>query len=145
MDRIYQQAIEEELEQLKNNINRIKRLSTSTPVWSPVLPIADRMVGVGNTIGCYKVIYKDKKVMGIGQGKILNRKNKHLQVFRNNGIDIIHPNGTSTGSPLAGYMYRYDKNINNWYFSYCNIGNSNLSKSYEYFLQLKYRPKFNLL
>jgi hypothetical protein len=145
MDRIYQQAIEEELEQLKTNLNKIKKLSNITPVWSPIVPITNKLVGVENVIGCYKVIYKDKKVMGIGQGVIANRKCKHLQVFRNGGIDIIHPNGTSSGSALAGYMYKHDKNINNWYFSWCNIGNSNLSKSYEYFLQLKYRPKFNLI
>ena len=48
-------------------------------------------------------------------------------------------------SALAGYMYKFDSNIDNWLFSWCDVGNKYLAASYEYFLQKKFNPQFNKL
>jgi hypothetical protein len=42
-------------------------------------------------------------------------------------------------------MYKFDSNIDNWLFSWCDVGNKYLAGSYEYFLQKKYSPQFNKL
>ena len=142
----YELAINSEIDKLKETIASIKKLKQKKPVWTNPIPICAKQNSISNTIGCYKVIHKlTNQVMGIGTGVVANRRNRHISVFRNNGVDIMHPNGTSSGSALAGYMYKFDSNIDNWLFSWCNIGNSYLAASYEYFLQKKFNPQFNKL
>jgi len=142
----YELAIDSEIDKLKENIASIEKLKQKKPVWTNPVPIYTTQNGINNVIGCYKVIYKlTNEVMGIGTGVVANRRNRHLSVFRNNGVDIIHPNGTSSGSALAGYMYKFDSNIDNWLFSWCDVGNKYLAASYEYFLQKKFNPQFNKL
>ena len=139
-------AIDSEIDKLKENIDSIEKLKTKQPSWTHPIPMNTTQNGISGIIGCYKVIYKlTNEVMGIGTGVVANRRTRHLSVFKNDGVDIIHPNGTSSGSALAGYMYKFDSNIDNWLFSWCEVNNKYLAASYEYFLQKKYNPQFNKL
>lgn len=142
----YDLAIESEIDKLQKNIESIQTLKLRKPKWTLPTLINYTQIGITGKIGCYKVIYKPtNKIMGIGTGNVGNRRNRHLSVFKNNGVDIIHKNGTSSGSALAGYMYKHDSNIDNWLFSWCEISNSYLAAAYEYFLQKRYNPPFNKL
>jgi len=40
-------------------------------------------------------------------------------------------------------MYIFDDNIDNWLFSYCNIGVKSLCSEYEEALQKEEEPEFN--
>ena len=81
--------------------------------------------------------------MSIGQGNVSGRRTRHLSVFRNNGQDITHSGGSTSGSVVAQKMFRHDSNLNNWAFSWCETKEKTLASQYEYELQQEMLPPFN--
>lgn len=151
MDRLYSEAVNSIIQQLSETVGRIKELSTIEPIWSDMAPIDGPSPRIKNhsisyAIGVYKIIYKPTmEVMSIGCGNIGNRRTRHLRVFKNKGNTLITKNGSPSGSMTAIHMYRYDKNINNWLFQWCDVGNKELSERYELLLQQNENPLFNNL
>ena len=123
----YNNAIEKKREQLKKSLKQLDRLEEVKPVWSVVQQM-DKASVPTKTIGVYKIIYKPNgKVMSIGQGNVSGRRTRHLSVFKNKGRDIIHSGGSTSGSVVGQKMYRYDDNLNNWLFSFCDCKEKNIS------------------
>ena len=141
----YRKAITLKRIQLKESLKQLDMLENKVPVWSDVTPIDKAKVPSG-TIGVYKIIYKPTmKVMSIGQGNVGKRKGRHKSVFLNDGKDITHEGGTTSGSVTAQKMYRHDYDLSNWYFSYCSVGEKTLANAFENELQQDLRPPFNAL
>ena len=142
---MYYKAISKKQAELKESLNKLELLKSKKPVWSLPKPMESVKVPSG-TIGVYKIIYKpDEKVMSIGQGNVGNRRSRHKSVFNNNGKDITHNGGTTSGSVTAQKMYKYDTKLSNWYFSHCNITEKTLANAFEFELQQKLQPQFNAL
>ena len=146
MKKIYNQVIETKILDLKLEIKRIKLLSKITPKWSKKIPIESLHTGgISKAIGVYKIIHAPTgKLMAIGQGNIGARKMRHIAVFRNKGNAIIYKTGGADQSQTGFKMYKFDKNINNWLFSWCDCSNKNIASALENHLILKLKPKFNL-
>jgi len=139
----YNNAIENKREQLKKSLKQLDRLEKVKPVWSVVQQM-DKASVPTKTIGVYKIIYKPNgKVMSIGQGNVSGRRTRHLSVFKNKGRDIIHSGGSTSGSVVGQKMYRYDDNLNNWLFSFCDCKEKTLASQFEYELQHQILPEFN--
>jgi len=139
----YNNAIEKKREQLKKSLKQLDRLEKVKPVWSVVQQM-DKVSVPTKTIGVYKIIYKPNgKVMSIGQGNVSGRRTRHLSVFKNKGRDIIHSGGSTSGSVVGQKMYRYDDNLNNWLFSFCDCKEKTLASQFEYELQHQILPEFN--
>lgn len=144
MCKIYDKSVEYLIISLEEKIELLNQLKDSEIKWSKPNQFSDSESGVSKAIGCYKIIYKPTmKVMGIGQGNISNRKARHKSVFLNGGVDIIHENGTSSGSPTAGKMFRFDSDLENWLFSWCDVGSKELAQIYEDKLIREFQPEFN--
>tara|TARA_Y100000310_G_scaffold258082_1_gene266362 strand:+ start:43 stop:501 length:459 start_codon:yes stop_codon:yes gene_type:complete len=146
MDKSYQRAVNEKIQSLSETIGRIKELSNIEPVWSEPKYIDSTHKGISGAVGVYRIIYKPTmETMSIGQGNVGNRKDRHLQVFRNDGKDKIAPGGSTSGSVTAQKMYKYDTNLDNWLFSFCDVGEKILASEYENQLQIVEEPEFNNL
>ena len=149
MDKFYNTAVNNVIQQLSENIAMIKSLSSNEPVWSDIVPIDGpspkiQNHKISNSIGVYKIIYKPTmEIMSIGCGNVSARKARHLGVFKNKGKTIISKNGSPSPSITGMYMFRHDRNINNWLFQWCNVGNKELSEMYEIILQQNETPIFN--
>ena len=149
MDKSYNTAVNNIIQRLSESIGRIKELSSNEPTWSDILPIDGpspiiENESISSAIGVYKIIYKPTmEVMSIGCGNVSARKARHLGVFKNNGETIISKNGSPSGSMTGMHMFRYDSNIDNWLFQWCNVGNKELSEMYETILQQNENPIFN--
>lgn len=147
MKKIYNQVIEAKLLELKLEIQRIKSISKNVPKWTSPVPIqSSHSGGISAAIGVYKIIYAPTgQVMSIGQGIIGKRKDRHMQIFRNKGQSVFNKlSGASSGSQTGNKMYKFDANIDNWLFSWCNCGNKNIASHLEARLIAKYKPEFNL-
>jgi hypothetical protein len=146
MRKIYSQVVEAKILHLKLQIKEIKLLEDVIPKWSKKLPIdSSHSGGISKAIGVYKIFHAPTgKLMSIGQGAIGARKNRHISIFKNKGDSIIWESGASEGSQTATKMYKFDKNINNWLFSWCDCGNKQIAIELENYLIMKLKPKFNL-
>jgi hypothetical protein len=141
----YNRAIDKKEKQIKESLINLAKARNKKPIWSLPKPIEIAKVPSG-TIGVYKIIHKPtNKVMSIGQGNVGNRKGRHKSVFLNDGKDITHKGGTTSGSVTAQKMYRHDNDLSNWYFSYCSMGEKTLANAFEGELQQDLQPPFNAL
>ena len=146
MDKSYQKAVNEKLQQLSESVGRIKELSNVEPTWSTPLQIDSTHKGITSVVGVYRIIYKPTmETMSIGQGNVGARRGRHTGVFKNKGKDLIHPSGATSGSQTGQKMYRYDTNLDNWMFSFCDVGEKTLASEYENQLQIIEEPEFNNL
>ena len=148
-NKIYQRAIAKSIQDLSESIGQIKLLSEYPPKWAKPIPMFEKTGKVYRngiptaTIGVYKIMH-NKTVMYIGVGNnITGRISRHRDVFLNDGRDVKNPGGSTNPSTAAQNMYKYDTNKDNWYFSWCAIGNRKLSGIYETLLMEEYNPKFN--
>ena len=141
----YKKAVQKNKIKLQESLAKLEVIENNIPVWSEPEPITSAKVP-SKTIGVYKIIYKPTgKVMSIGQGNVGNRKGRHKSVFLNSGKDITHGGGTTSGSVTAQKMFKYDSNIDNWYFSWCDVKEKTLASQYEAELQQNLLPEFNPL
>jgi len=147
MDKAYQRAINEKIRLLSESIGELKALAKYEPQWSLPQPLSEREShgsGLSSAIGCYKIIYiPTNEVMDIGQGNIANRKNRHKSCFLNEGKPLIHEGGTMTASTTALHMWKFDTDIENWAFSWCDLGSKHLAEEYEKQLIDEHQPQFN--
>ena len=154
-DKIFQKTVMEKMLSLTEERAEVKNLLNHSPEWSEPKPIdTNQKFGgesKGRIKGVYKIIYKPfyegedgtPYVMYIGQGNVSSRRNRHKSVFKNKGKDIVSPNGHVSPSQAGKKMYIFDDNIDNWLFSYCNIGVKSLCSEYEKALQKEEEPEFN--
>ena len=139
----YQNAIDIKRIQLKESLKQLDILENKVPVWSDITLMDNASVPTG-TIGVYKIIYEPTmEVMSIGQGNISGRRGRHLSVFKNNGQDITHSGGSTSGSVVAQKMFKHDSNLDNWLFSWCETKEKTLASQYEFELQQEMLPPFN--
>ena len=142
MNKIYQKAIDNRIQYHSKQINEIKKLNDSKPVWSEPRKLFKRKHGKSRfepfgvptgTLGVYRIIYEPSgETMYVGRGVgISGRLSRHRMVFLNKGKDVINPGGTSLPSAVGQHMYKFDTHRKNWLFSWCSIGNISLSKEYE--------------
>ena len=146
MRKIYKQVVETKILDLKLQIKKMKLLEDVIPKWSKKIPINHPSEdGISKAIGVYKVFHGPTgRLMSIGQGNIANRRQRHISIFKNKGDSIIWESGASEGSQTASKMYKFDKNINNWLFSWCDCANKQIAIELENHLIRKLKPKFNL-
>jgi len=144
MDEILAKSILNKIEEETKKIEGLKSMITKSYEWSNPNYL-DKTTVKTSSIGVYKIIHKEYGVMYIGQGNIANRKCRHLGVFRNDGKDMVSPNGHVSPSQAGKKMYIFDKNINNWLFSYIILGSKKVSTEYEKLLTELEEPEFNNL
>ena len=141
----YIKAISTKREEIKNSLVELSKLEKKVPYFSEPFPIKSVRIS-GAPIGVYKIFHKeDMSIMSIGQGNISGRLSRHLSVFKNKGQDIRHKGGSTSSSITAQKMYKYDSDLNNWYFSWCEVKEKGLASEFESELQSLYRPPFNAL
>ena len=144
MDRIFNRAVIDKVQEMSEQLERIKNLSCFEPEWSNIEPITTAKIGMG--LGVYRIIYKPSgETMSIGQGNVTHRRGRHKSVFLNGGKDVVSPNGHISPSQTAKKMFLYDSNIDNWLFQFCFIPHKQLCSEYEKVLQEEEEPEFNLL
>ena len=146
MKKIYTQVVETKILDLKLQIKKMKLLKDVIPKWSKKIPIdSPHSGGIAKAIGVYKVFHGPTgQLMSIGQGNISSRRGRHISIFKNKGDSIMWESGASEGSQTASKMYKFDKNINNWLFSWCDCANKQIAIELENHLIRKLKPKFNL-
>jgi len=158
MDVVFQEAIQNKIQYHAEQGGIVKQFQNScfTVHWSDVKCLFTKKktqsggwvmkTGVPtNTIGVYRIIYKPTmETMSIGVGLVSQRLSVHKQMFINQGKPTIH-NGTSTKSPTASHMYKFDRHRGHWLFSWCEVPNRSLAGEYEKLLILLEQPKFNNL
>ena len=131
------------LQELSEQTAEVKNFVEYEPNWSYAGPLESVRIGKGT--GVYRIIYKPSgKTLSIGQGNLEERRQRHKSVFLNNGEDVVSPAGHVSPSQTAKKMFRYDTNLNNWYFSFCFIVKS-LCETYEKILVKDEKPEFNLI
>jgi|TARA_Y100000310_G_C20207274_1_gene589639 hypothetical protein len=147
----YRKAVNSKIQKATAVLERAKFASEQEPVWGEILPFAGSQKGlelskttngvIFRKIGVYCIIYKPTgEVMGVGQGNITNRWQRHKDTFRAKGV--IDENRYSN---MARHMYLYDKNVANWQIQICILNDKELSVCYEKELQNLYEPKLNSL
>ena len=150
-DKILQDILIEQIQSLTEETAKVKNLLNFIPEWSEPKPIDTNQKFGGKIKGVYKIIYKpfyeaedgSPYVMYIGQGNVNQRWGRHKSVFKNKGKDVVSPNGHVSPSQAGKKMYIFDDDIDNWLFSYCNIGVKSLCSKYEEALQNEENPEFN--
>ena len=144
MDIIFNKAVVNKVQEITEQLEVIKGMSSFEPKWSNIEPITT--IKIGNGLGVYRIIYKPSgDTMSIGQGVVSSRRTRHKSVFLNGGKDVVSPNGHISPSQTAKKMFLYDSNIDNWLFTYCFIPHKQLCSEYEKLLQENEEPEFNLL
>jgi hypothetical protein len=149
MDKLFNNTAANQIHLLYLEMVEIEKLLNLTPEWSEPKPIDTNQKFGGKIKGVYKIIYKpfyeaedgSPYVMYIGQGNVNERHSRHKSVFKN-GKNLLHAN-SSSGSQAAVKMHEFDDDIDNWLFSYCNIGVKSLCSKYEKALQNEENPEFN--
>lgn len=149
MKKIYNEVIESKILDLKFQIKQMKLLSNIIPKWSKPIPINEQHSkhsnGITKAIGVYKIIHAPtNKLMAIGQGNVSARRTRHLQIFKNKGLAVTYKNGGADQSQTGSKMYRFDRNINNWLFTWCDCSNKQIAIELEHKLINKLKPAFNL-
>mgnify|MGYP001172214044 FL=1 len=139
---MFQKAVSNKVESISKDLENAKALAGQEPTWSIPDKITNRSEGTCG-IGVYKIYHKDwiaeDVPLYIGQGNVSARKNRHASVFKNKG-KILASGGDSHA---AKKMYAYDTDINNWYFSFCIVGNKSVASEYEDLLIKSQEPEFN--
>lgn len=143
MCNILKHAIDERLNIVENEQGFLLKLSPYVKWYGPLLFTEKGSDGIGSALGVYKIIHCNDGLMAIGQGKVGNRRNRHKAVFLNNGNDVIHESGASSGSATGRHMYHYDPVLTNWSFTWCNLGNKRLAETYERLLIEYHKPLLN--
>ena len=144
MDIIFNRTVVNKVQEMSEQLENTKNLSSFEPKWSVPGPFATTKIGMG--LGVYRIIYKPSgETMSIGQGKVTGRRGRHKGVFLNGGEDVVSLNGHVSPSQTAKKMFIYDSNIDNWLFQFCFIPNKQLCSEYEKLLQENEEPEFNLL
>tara|TARA_R110001592_G_scaffold311383_1_gene586238 strand:- start:6 stop:500 length:495 start_codon:yes stop_codon:yes gene_type:complete len=156
MDKLFNNTAKNLIHLLCQEMIEIENLLNHTPKWSEPRPINDNQEFGGKFKGVYKIIYRPyyetetfkelskyglPYVMYIGQGNVNERHARHKSVFKN-GKNLLHAK-SSSGSQAAVKMHEFDDDIDNWLFSYCNIGVKSLCSKYEKALQNEENPEFN--
>ena len=149
MDIIFNRTVVNKVQEMSEQLENIKSMSSFEPKWSVPGPFATVKIGKGpggTVLGVYRIIYKSTgETMSIGQGRVFGRRTRHKSVFLNGGEDVVSPNGHVSPSQTAKKMFIYDSNIDNWLFQFCFIPNKQLCSEYEKLLQENEEPEFNLL
>ena len=144
MDIIFNRAVVNKVQKISEQLENIKSMSSFEPKWSDPAPIDSIKISEG--LGVYLIIYKPtEETMSIGQGNVTHRRTRHKSVYKNNGKDVVSPNGHVSPSQTAKKMFAYDDNIDNWWMQYCHISHKALCAEYEKLLQENEEPEFNLL
>ena len=119
-------------------------LGNTEPDWTDPIGFGDRGVGITGVIGVYRVIYKPTmETKYLGEGVVGHRRTAHKTVYLNKGAIIHKKSGGVTDSHCGRKMYAYDSKLDNWLFSWCHIGNDELSKEYETQLQHLEDPPYS--
>ena len=144
----FEQAIANALYEAERAILEVVELEE--PVWSNIfcieggksnMPLSKG--GKGKT-GVYKIYHKDDLTtpVVIGEGNVGNRKGRHVTVMRNGGKSKTHERGSSSPCSTAQKMYKYDSNLTNYFFQWCELPKS-ISSHYEAILIQQLKPVFN--
>ena len=144
MDKILAESIANKIEEESKELEKLKGMFGNSYIWTEPAVITNSPVPTGK-IGVDKIMHQDYGVMYIGQGIISNRKGRHISVFRNNGQDVVSPNGHVSPSQAGKKMYAFDDNLNHWLFSYVILDNKKVSTEYESLLTEIEEPEFNNL
>jgi hypothetical protein len=136
--------------QLRERIKNLKRLPDVLR-WSPIVPMDEQTAWTAsatdgpNVIGVYRFIYgPTERIMYVGEGRIKQRKNTHVKVYRNHGKSCTDRRLLwRTDSIAAGKMYEYDPDISNWYFSWVETGCKRLAEWLEDKEIKRLKPEFN--
>ena len=159
MEDIYSRAVANIIDNLQKSIDNIKTNAKVLPPWSKPEPFKESLTGATSKMGVYKIFHCDRDaneleawqtgyelddltLMSIGCGIIANRKGRHKAIFLNDGKPTTSAVSASS-SQTATKMYNHDPNLDNWYFSWCDVGNKELSHEYESVLIHQLKPKFN--
>ena len=151
MKDIYSKAVGNIIDNLQKSIDNIRTNAKVLPLWSKPEPFKESLSGASKATGVYKIFHRnrdtgDLKLMSIGWGNIGTRKARHKSVFLNDGKTVISEKTSSaSGSQTAMKMHNHDPNLDNWYFSWCDVGNRELSHEYESVLIHQLKPEFNNL
>ena len=132
--------------QIDENLQANEELKKQAdPVWTELFQISKRSpIALGRKTGVYKIYHKEQdEPMVIGEGVVAGRKSRHVSVFKNKGVAIAHSGGSSSPCSTATKMYQYDSDIDNWFFSWCELPKA-ISTKYETVLIKKLKPEFNL-
>ena len=144
----FEQAIANALYEAERAILEVVELEE--PVWSNIfcieggksnMPLSKG--GKGKT-GVYKIYHKDDFTtpVVIGEGSVGTRKGRHVTVMRNGGKSKTHESGSSSPCSTATKMYKYDSNLTNYFFQWCELPKS-ISSHYEAILIQQLKPVFN--
>ena len=144
MDKILIKSILDKIEQESIDLEKLKQMVTQSYSWTEPSAMNKTSIPIGS-VGVYKIIHKEYGVMYIGQGRIANRKCRHTQVFKNKGKDLISKNGHVSPSAAGKKMYKFDKKLKNWLFSYIVLNNKKVATEYETQLTEIEEPEFNNL
>lgn len=122
---------------------KTESLLNETFEWAEPVNISSCRVS-SKAIGVYKIIYgPTMETKYIGQGNIGARRGRHTGVFRNDGQDMVSPNGHVSPSQAGKKMFIHDSNLDNWLFSYLDVKLKNISSKYEEVLVMQEEPEFN--
>jgi len=140
---IYQQALQEQIEENFSNIEELDSMIGKglEPDWYEPIPLTEDLPrGTGKT-GVYKIFHVEDltTALVIGKGNLSGRKSRHKGIMNRKGIPKSHSPGSA-----ATKMYKYDPTIDNWYFSWCELPKSIITK-YEKLLIESEKPKFSLV
>lgn len=132
-DVIYEDVCSETIISLEDQINLIRQLKKYPPPFTDFVSLSSTISNT-NCNGVYKILYEPENlVYYIGQGNIGARKNRHIERF----YDNVNRYDVSTK------MKEKDSDINNWYFSFCDVKSKILAKEYESRLISIVNPYFN--
>ena len=138
----FQKAVSNTVESISKDLDNTKTLAGQEPDWSVPDKITNKSKHICG-VGVYKIYHRDwiteDVPLYIGQGNVSSRKGRHVLVFKNKGKML--PCGSN--SHAAKKMYAYDTDIENWFFSFCIIGNKSVASEYEKQLITNEEPEFN--
>ncbi len=154
MGTIFQDSISELKIKLTTDLAEVMAMENTEPVWYKEKYLFKKKHGrkrfaksgiPTKTIGLYSIIYKPTgKTLYIGRSKdVSNRLGRHRLIFVNKGKDKKNPGGTTNPSAVGQNMYKFDTRRKHWFFSWCGIGNNQLTRKYEKKLIKKEKPLFN--
>ena len=149
---VFQKAVSNKVESISKDLENTKALAGQEPTWSIPDKITNKSKGICG-IGVYKIYHRDLLEDDIpsyiGQGAVSGRKGNHLHVFRYKGKAglsekaLLLFQNSQTKSHAACKMHDYDPEIDNWYFSFCIVGNKSVASEYENLLIKSQEPEFN--
>lgn len=140
----------QDIANLKKQIDRLERLKSTKHVWSKPQFLHEFSVKYTNlcskAIGVYMISYhKEDNVipMYIGEGVVSRRIKRHSEVFFNEGEPIVYVSGASSGSHVASKMWRHDPDPMKWSVSVIDAATKTNAEIIESYLVQKMQPAFN--